>query len=283
MEEKKPIYSFSRLSSFDECKYQYYLNYVMPKDERPINEDNAFNLYGSFVHELLEKYSKGELASWDLLDKYVDEFDIQVNKEFPPNAFVDLHDSYYNDGYAFLEGFDGFDDNYETLGVEQYFIVDFGDFKLRGFIDLILRDKHTGGIIVQDWKSKSSFSSKREQMEYARQPYLYSKYIYDKYGVWPETLRFYMFRKDKIVDIPFTKEGYEEAVAWARTQVRKIEDNISDDKGWSCRDDVEGKDGQLNFFCNFICGFRNSCQFACELRNKLKAEADALNTPTTTL
>lgn len=276
MEEKATIYSFSRLSSFDECKYCYYLNYVMPKDQRPPNEDNAFNLYGSFVHELLEKFSKGELASWDLLDKYVDEFDIQVNKEFPPNAFADLHDSYYNDGYAFLEGFEGFDDEYETLGVEQPFVVDFGDFKLRGFIDLILRDKKTGGIVVLDWKSKSKFASKKEQSEYARQPYLYSKYIYETYGVWPEKLRFYMFRKDTIVDIPFSMAGYEEAVTWARTQVQKIESKIKDDDGWPYRDDIREKDGQLNFFCNFICGYRNSCQYAKEVRDEFIAKVNEI-------
>lgn len=266
------IYSFSRLSSFDECKYCYYLNYVLPNDQRPPNEDNAFNLYGSFVHELLEKYSKGELASWDLLDKYVDEFELQVNKPFPPNSFVDLHDSYYNDGYAFLERFDGFDDEYETLGVEQPFVVDFGDFKLRGFIDLILRDKKTGGIVVLDWKSKSKFASKKEQAEYARQPYLYSKYIFDTYGVWPEKLRFYMFRKDTMVDIPFSQYDYNEAVEWARSQVRRIEYKIdNDDDGWMPREDLVGKDGQPNFFCSFICGFRNNCRYVKEVKDEFQA------------
>lgn len=258
---KDILYSFSRLSTFEQCPYQYYLNYVMPRDERPPNEDNAFSLYGSFVHELLEKYSRGELASFDLVPIYEDEFDIRVNKEFPPNSYVDLRESYYNDGYAFLESFDGFEDQYETLGVEQRFVVDFEDFKLTGFIDLILKDKKTGGIVVQDWKSKSKFANKKEQAHYARQPALYSKYIYDTYGVFPEILRFYMFRKGTVVDIPFSEQIYNDAIQWAASLVKKIEATDQ----WIPNLEID-KDGYPDFYCSNLCGFRNSCQFALEAK-----------------
>ena len=258
------IYSFSRLSTFEQCPYQYYLNYVLPKEERPPKEDNAFSLYGSFVHELLEKYSLGELASWDLLQIYEDEFDLRVNKDFPPNAYADLRESYFNDGYAFLESFDGFDEEYETLGVEQKFVCDFGDFKLQGFIDLILRDRKTGGIIVQDWKSKSKFANKKEQAHYARQPALYSKYIYETYGVFPTILRFYMFRKGTIVDIPFSEKIYNEAINWASNIVKKIE---ATDSWYPVKD---------SWMCTQLCDFRHSCQFADEVREELIEKGEVI-------
>lgn len=244
------VYSFSSINTFDQCKYQYYLNYVLPKEERPPNEDNAFSLYGGYVHSLLEKCAKHELACYELCDKYQDEFDIAVNLDFPPNAFCDLRDSYFNDGYAFLERYEGFEDEYEILGIEQNFTEDFGTFKLRGFIDLILRDRKSGEITILDWKSKAKFKNKAEQRHYSYQPALYSKHIKSTYGVWPKTLRFYMFRKGNVVDIPFSQELFDEAVEWAERSIRKIE--ACDD--WEATVD--------DWFCTQLCNFRKSCPYA---------------------
>ena len=247
IETRERIYSFSALTTFEQCKYQYYLNYVMPRELRPPNEENAFSQYGGFVHELLEQCSLGKVASFELCEKYVDEFDIAVTMDFPPNAFADLRSSYYNDGYSFLEKYEGFPE-YEILGVEQKFTEDFGSFKLRGVIDLILRDKE-GNIIIQDWKSKAKFKNKEEQRHYGFQTHLYAKHIKSKYGVWPTTLRFYMFRKGNIVDIPFTVAGYEDAVQWAENTINQIR---------VCEEWVPSCD---SFFGTTLCGFRNSCQY----------------------
>ena len=214
---------------------------------RPPNEDNAFSQYGGFVHELLEECSLGNLAEYELSEKYIDEFDIAVTMDFPPNAFADLRTSYYNDGLSFLEQYKGMSE-YEILGVEQKFTENFETFKLRGVIDLILRDK-TGNIIIQDWKSKAKFKSKEERDHYGLQVHLYSKYIQSKYGVWPKILRFYMFRKGNIVDIPFTMPGYENAIRWAENTINQIK---------QCEEWIPTCDP---FFCSTLCGFRNSCQY----------------------
>lgn len=184
----------------------------------------------------------------EMLTKYEDEFDIAVNVEFPPNAFADLHSSYYNDGYAYFENFDGFGD-YEVIGVEKNFVVTIENFKLRGFIDLILRDAN-GNITIVDHKSKAKFKSKAEQKAYGMQLYLYSKYVSDTYGVWPTTLVFNMFRKGNVVCIPFKIADYEEAVRWAQAQVNKIE---------RC-DDWEPTIDE--FYCSALCDYRHSCAFS---------------------
>lgn len=261
--DERPIYSFSRLSTFHQCRYQYWLTYLATKEEKLPNEDNAFNLYGSFCHELLEKWGNGELAAFELVDKYADEFDIQVSEDFPPNSFADLRDTYYNDGYQFFLDFDGLPEQYEIISPEKEFTVEFDCFKLRGFIDLILRNKETGGYIVLDWKSKAKFKSKAEQKIYARQVYLYSKYIHDAYGVYPEKLIFYHFRKNIQTVIPFDYKDYLEAIQWAENTINEIE--AVEEWDVPCLSDRE--DGSI-WFCSNLCGFRRNCKYAKQERGE---------------
>lgn len=251
--QNPPVYSFSKIKTFYTCKYQYYLNYVLPYNQRPPKHENAFSQYGSFIHEILEKFFAGELAEFELTDYYRENFDIAIREEFPPNAFVDLYESYYNDGYAFLESLEEFT-GYRIIGTEKTFITNFDNpvrsFKFKGVIDLILEDKYDGSIIIQDWKSKSRFKNKEEQKEYARQLYLYAKHIKDVMGVWPSHLRFGMFRKGKTVEIPFRTTDYEEAVTWAAKGVEQIE---------ACEQWTPTMD---DWYCSHLCDFRDDCQFA---------------------
>ena len=240
-------YSFSKLSTFHQCKKQYYLNYVLPHDERPPKESNAFAQYGTLCHELLEDFENGKLASYELADKYIDLFDVYVTHKFPPNAYADLYESYFNDGLSFFVNFEGFGDRYKILEVEHGFEEDFGDFILKGFIDLTLMDENTGKIIVVDHKSKSGFKKKELRDHYLYQPLLYAKYIETKFGQWPDILRFHCFRKQKNFDTKFNMADYERAVEWARSTVKEIE---------SCKDWPETYD---EFMCSCLCDFRSYC------------------------
>ena len=240
---EKERYSFSKLTTFEQCRYQYYLNYI----EKRKGEQNAFAQYGTFVHSLLEQHAKGELAVWELLDVYRDGYDQAVTHPFPPNKYVDLAESYYHDGYEFLKNFDGLDE-LEILGTETRFKETLDDFYYTGVIDLTYRDKD-GGIVVQDWKSKSKFANKKEQAEYARQPLSYGLHIINKFKIPPKTLRFYMFRKRGIIDIPFTTQDYENTLCWIRGTVKEIREC----KVWDATPD--------KFFCDELCNYRDTCEF----------------------
>jgi len=236
-------YSFSKLTTFEQCKYQYYLNYI----EKREGEDNAFSQYGSFVHSILEKHAKGELAAYELLDAYIEGYDEAVTFPFPPNKRVDLAESYYRDGYEFLKNFDGLDD-LDILGVEMRFREKLDDFYYTGVIDLSYKESD-GGIVVQDWKSKSKFANKAEQSKYARQILSYGLPILKKYKTLPKTARFYMFRKQNIVDVPFTIQAYEDTLDWIKGTVKEI------------RGCMEWEPTQDSFFCSELCSFRNTCEF----------------------
>lgn len=240
-EERKYQYSYSRLGLYETCPYAYYLKYV----ERLPDEENAFAKFGTFCHAILEKYFNGELELFELADYYENNFDESVDLDFPPNAYCDLGQKYYDGGYKFFSEFEGLD-GYEVVGVELEFTIPlFGDYKLHGFIDLLLKDPN-GDFVIVDHKSKI-FRNKKEVDEYAKQLLLYSLYINNTYGTWPDRVVFNTIRNQKMVKIKFNKEKLDAAIDWAKCTIRKIE-----------KED-EWKKNINDFFCNHICSFRSTC------------------------
>ncbi len=209
-------WSFSRLNSFHSCKYCWYKTYII--GEKGLQ--NAFADYGLIAHEIIEGYLKGELSELDLQDIFEDKF-IEAKLDFPPNKFVNLRDSYYNQGMKYFGEIDLLD-KYDVLDVELKIDVDINGYKVAGFIDAVLRHKKSGKIIVLDHKSKASFKNKEEELEYARQLYIYSKGVYDKYGEFPSQLVFNRFRKQEYTRIMFKLEGYEEACKWLTDTIEEI-------------------------------------------------------------
>ena len=214
-------------------------------------ENNAFAQYGSFVHSLLERWGKDELAEYELLGEYEDKFFDRVTQEFPPNKYTDLSKKYYDDGVQFLSNFEGVDAK-EILGVEEHFeepiaAADGRDsFIIQGFIDLIYIDS-AGRLVVHDWKSKAKFKNPAEQKKYARQLYIYSIYVKLRYGKFPDLLRFHMFRNSKDVDIKFNIDDYYEAINWMQETVKEI------------RDCGEFESRPDDFYCQYLCDMRLKC------------------------
>lgn len=239
--ENLECYSFSKLTTFEQCPFQYYLNYILGEK----GETNAFAQYGSFMHELLEKYEKKELALEELANEFEENFDVYITKEFP---FYKLYQSYYDDGLNFLTDFKGFP-NCKIIEAEKYFALpvqmdEQEDFNVRGFIDLIYKDEK-GRLVVHDWKSKAGFKTKAEQKKYARQLYMYSYYIKEKYGKAPDLLRFGMFRKQQYVDIPYNEADFEGTFDWIRETVSAI------------RQETKFRQNKDDFFCGKLCDFRS--------------------------
>lgn len=236
-------YSFSKLSSFYTCKLGYQLSYI----EHLKGQSNSFALYGTFVHELMEKYAKGEIDLYDLPDVYEEKFEKEVNIPFPDSPFCDLKSLYYKQGLNFLQKFLGYE-NYEILGIEKEFTIQIDDWLFNGFIDLILRDKKTNELIILDYKSKAKFKNKLEKQKYARQLYLYSIYIKQEFGQFPDRLVFLMFRKQNIENIAFDSLEFHEALTWARYAVSAI------------RKEKEYLPTYDEFFCNNLCNHRQYCK-----------------------
>lgn len=247
-------WSFSRLSCYARCSYNFYLDYIKKVDK----EQNAFAQYGTFVHELLEKYAKNELLIFELLDEYKEKFTMNVTHDFPPNAYVDLAQTYYQGGLEYFTKFEGFDE-YEILEVEKKVEFKIDKYPFIGYIDLLLKDKE-GNIVVLDHKSKDLKRPQKkrwedtevrrttELYEYLRQLYIYCIPIVEQEHIVPKYLIFNCFRKGNIIKIDFDMEDYKESKQWALDIINKI-----------YADEKMNKVYDSDFFCNFICGVSHYC------------------------
>ena len=272
-------WSFSSVNTYNTCPQAFRLGYL---DALP-RVDNAFSDWGTWMHEIMERYFKGELEFFELSQVYVDGYKDNVKCEFPPNKFCDLSERYYNAGKEYLDRFDGLFEDYTVLGVEQKVKLDINGRPFVGVIDLLIETPD--GIWVIDHKSKSAFKSKRERAEYARQLYLYSIYVKEKYGKWPIKLVFHMVRAGgELIEIPFVEADAMAARQWFldtidaiyqdvdfestpnkyRRQIEELRERyqrkeIKFDDFRKEKRRLETALKKESFFCHVLCGSRENC------------------------
>ena len=272
-------WSFSSVNTYNQCTQAFKYGYL---DALP-RIDNAFSDWGTFMHSIMERYFKGELEFFELSQVYEAGYADNIKCNFPPNKFCDLGERYYAAGRDYLDQFDGLFEDYNIIGVEQKVRLLIRGRPFIGVIDLLL--EKDGEYIILDHKSKSTFKSKRELAEYARQLYLYAYYVQKHFGKWPEKLIFHMIRNHgELIEIKFSIEACEEAADWFETTINKIyEDDSFQSKPNRIRQQLkELKDAQArkeikfdvylkekkklesklkktSFFCWQLCGSREEC------------------------
>lgn len=248
------IWSFSRLSSANQCLYSWYLSYI----EGQRGEENAYAQFGTLCHETLEKYLKGELDMFTVLQYYQDHYSEYVTCDFPPNKYVDLGEKTYSLGESYFANLDFDFDKYEVLGVEQELNFNVGKYPFHGFADAIYRDKESGEIILRDHKTiqfkylKDGSISKTNLdhfTSFKRQEYLYCIPLIEQYGK-VDWLSWNMIRDQREIKIPFVQEEYEEAQKWALDTIKTLRQEVM----WL-------PDTSSSYFCNTICGNRNTCLY----------------------
>lgn len=247
-------WSFSRLNSFYNCPHEWYMQYI----EANRGENGFFGEFGGACHKVLEKYAKGEISIFDVTDEYEKQFSADVVHDAPPNKYVDLMESYYNKGHDYFDNIDLDLDGFEVLGVEKEVNFEIAGKPFVGYIDLLLKEKSTGKIIILDHKSasikvlKNGSVSKSDQehfLEFKRQLYLYAIPVIAEYGRVDE-LWWNLFKQRDWIKIPFKWEDYKEAVKWAEDTIKLIET----EKDFPCNPDF--------FYCNYLCSQRNqACEF----------------------
>ena len=240
---KDRAWSYTSVSAYETCPAMFKYLYI---DHVP-RAENAFSQWGSLCHSIFERYNKHELELYEMLDVYNSEYDSKVTQKFPESDFIDLNWFYRNKGVEVFSGYEGLSDRYEVVAVEQKVEQVLHGYKFVGSIDLLLRDKEDGKLIIQDYKSKSKFKNKAEQAAYARQLYLYSGYVVDNYFENPKLLRFDMFRTGKVVDIPFSVTDFGAATDWFISTI----DAIFADETFERKCD--------EYFCDNICSAREKC------------------------
>ena len=258
---KKMIWSFSRVNSYATCPKMFKLSYLQREIQK---ENNAFAEWGSFCHSILENYAKGNIDVYELKDHYEEKYEDNVTIQFPPSKYVDLNDSYYNNGKDYFTNFEGFPDNWKIIAVEKEISINIEGYHFTGYIDLVVQDTTDGRYIVVDHKSKSKFKDDAERNHYAIQLYMYATWIYETFHEYPKELIFNMFRARDMVRIPFNEEDYHKSRKWLVDTIHSIE------KDTSFKDkiliDYKKKKKPLkqyrnnDFFCCNLCSVRNYCR-----------------------
>lgn len=247
------VWSYTRLTSFEDCPYGWYKKYI--ECEKGVG--NAFASYGSFCHSLCERFAKGETDIFSISQEYEDGFNDAIPENFPPNKYVDLRQKYYDEGMEYFDNIDLPIAEYDVVGVEKKVGFKINGKPFVGYIDLLLKDKENGELIICDHKSaclkfnKNGSISKGDAEHYKsfkRQLYLYSKPLIEA-GYKVSRLKWNMFRARKWIDIPWDINEYNETLQWATDALKEIDAAVY----YAPNPDY--------YFCNYICDQRECCEY----------------------
>lgn len=252
-------WSYSRLSTFRHCKYEFYLNYIIADDDVYLNEGNFYAENGSYVHEILEKIFKGILQTDEAAEYYLNHFDENVFYKTRQS----IMDKKINASIDYLANVDfGWMDGYEILGVEKELKFKIGEHDMIAYVDLLLREKDTGKIIVIDHKSGAYPLTKTGKIAknyektfdgYRHQAYIYAHGIYAEYNTFPTFFCWNHFTDGgRFVELPFSEDDYRETLNWVEETITEAEN------------ETEFPENRDFFYCTQLCGFRKSCEYAAE-------------------
>ena len=252
--DKTHRYSYTQLESVSECPYMFYLERL--EDHKDELVSNSFALQGSLIHDLVDKWAKGELKKEELPGEYKRRYPLEVPNDWPRMlASKGYASKTYEQGLQYFEDFNEFE-GYEVIASEQRFTTKIDGRLFTGIIDMILKDKKTGEYIICDHKSKSHSSFSKNAKKMFRQQLMYAKYFKEKYKRFPDKLMFNLFKEGGMLVIEaFDEAQYDETIKWAKEQIEKIESYELLD--WYTT--KEGADEKKDFFCCNICSCRKIC------------------------
>lgn len=242
-------WSFSRISTYARCPYLFFLTYLSgePMVETPL----FYSDFGSFMHELLASYYKGERTAAQLASDYISGFRLRV-LGYPPSA--DICRRWFSQGLACLRRLEPPEG--DVVGVEKRLKFEVGGRRFLGFADLITRSGDDFTIIdhkSRDLKPRSSrktpTKSDEELDAYLRQLYLYASAVEAETGFTPKELAFNCYRTGVLIREPFRREACDAAKAWALDAIAGIERTES----WKPNLDY--------YHCNYICPFHRDCEY----------------------
>lgn len=241
-------FSYSRLSSFDDCKYKWFMRYLLDEKE----EEMFFASYGKFMHSLLERFYKKEITKSEMLSEYITSYSASVRGERPDG---NIAESYFKNGLEYLKSFTPLP--YKVLAVEERAEIDLFGYHLVGYPDLVCEDED-GVIIIVDNKSADlkprSNRNKPTQNDQKLdkmliQLYIYAAFVEKKYGKLPGWFLFNCYRTNTIIREPFVYEKYYQAKEWVKDKIAEI------------RMEEDFPPNVEYFFCKHLCGLHNECVY----------------------
>jgi putative RecB family exonuclease len=181
-----PLYSHSRLSTYENCPQQYKLKYV-DKIELLEGTEGIEKFLGSRVHETLDKlYKELILTKLNSLDELITYYDEQWDKNWHENVVICkkefTKDNYRNAGKAGIANYyrrhHPFNQS-RTLATELPISFKIEDYTIRGVIDR-LSNIEEGLYEIHDYKT-SGYIPSQDRLDDDRQLALYQIGIKEKF------------------------------------------------------------------------------------------------------
>ena len=149
----KKLYSYSKLSTIEQCPYQAYLSYIAPEYIREQGRNNIWAILGGKLHQVLENIVNGETAT-----KTIRNFTDKAVLEAELNGYEFSTETIRNNWIANVKHFcNTFRKPQGDYTTEEFFLYRLdNNHYLQGYIDLIKRKKN-GKIDIIDWKTSSLY------------------------------------------------------------------------------------------------------------------------------
>ena len=156
-------YSYSKLSTFEQCPYKYKLAYV---DKHEIRSDSIATEVGTAIHATEESIGKSlmrhESPDYNALSSSIWALMASLKERYPNDFFLpdksgrtyqQKVEGYLASGIHRLEGRLKANPSLEIVGLEKEFEVSANGHTFHGFIDRVLHDKSDGSYIIEDIKT----------------------------------------------------------------------------------------------------------------------------------
>ena len=270
-----PLYSHSRLGTYENCPFQYKLRYV--DKVKPILGNTIESFMGSMVHDALEWLYKlardSNIVSKEALINKYDELWIEkwkddiriVKKELTADNFKETGknclEMYYERYHPF--------DQAITIGLEERMIIKLPeDKKMQGYIDRL--DKIADGhFSVHDYKTSSRVPP-QAKADQDRQLGLYALAVHQKY---PEI---------KKIDLVWHYVRFDEEVRSSRTEQQldiMVENTVNLIKEVETATDLKNFPTKTSILCNW-CEFKAQCP---EYSHQYASQTEVPKLDTTTM
>ena len=270
-----PLYSHSRLGTYENCPFQYKLRYV--DKVKPILGNTIESFMGSMVHDALEWLYKlardSNIVSKEALINKYDELWIEkwkddiriVKKELTADNFKETGknclEMYYERYHPF--------DQAITIGLEERMIIKLPeDKKMQGYLDRL--DKIADGhFSVHDYKTSSRVPP-QAKADQDRQLGLYALAVHQKY---PEI---------KKIDLVWHYVRFDEEVRSSRTEQQleiMVENTVNLIKDVETATDLKNFPTKTSILCNW-CEFKAQCP---EYSHQYASQTEVPKLDTTTM
>ncbi len=226
------IYSYSRLSCFENCPRQYAYRYL---EKPPVPRFEGIEAFvGKVVHAVLERlYKQLRLTKFNSLDDslayYEQEWDRRwsediriVKKEYQADHYREMGRACIRNYYHRYSPFD----QDQTLGLEKrvgFRLDDEGRYRLQGYIDRLAREAD-GRYAIHDYKTSAADPPTQEQVDQDRQLALYQLALP---GLYPDAERVRLVWHYLVTDTECVSEWTPEQLEQLRREtierIRRVE------------------------------------------------------------